>query len=344
MKQLIVNAEHRYAVEFVNDYSVALQKTLKDERVAVLVPMSLRELIKDLPDNWLIIEVPEGEAQKSIDVFGEVLEQLSVSGFPRAGIVVGIGGGATTDLAGFIAATYMRGVEWLAVPTSLAAMVDAAIGGKTGINLNSGKNLVGAFYSPQKVLVDIGFLATLSERDLSAGLAEVVKCGFIADPVILELLQDNYREHLEELIFRAIQVKAEVVSQDFKESFHREVLNYGHTLGHAIEKHSNYQMRHGECVSIGMIFAAELSKRYSGLSNDAVELHRRILVDLGLPTFYSEEAWPQLYAFMQSDKKKKNSSLRFVTLSKMGVPERLEGVTEEVLKEIYLSTVAGKGK
>lgn len=344
MKEITVTAERSYNVQFVGDYRAALKDLSSDQPVVILVPTVLRYLVQELPKSWLIIELPDGEAQKTLSSYGAVLEQMSAASFPRNGVVVGIGGGATTDLAGFVAATYMRGVNWIAVPTSLAAMVDAAVGGKTGVNLSSGKNLVGAFHSPLTVIVDTGLLETLSERDLTAGLAEVAKCGFIADAEILKLLQSDYRSNLVELIYRAIKVKSDVVSVDFKESFHREILNYGHTLGHAIEKHAQYQMRHGECVAIGLIFAAELSARVSGLPEEAVKLHYEILTTLGLPTTYVAEAWPALFNLMQSDKKKKDSDLRFVTLSGIGSPVRAEGLTEELLRDIFLSTIAEKGK
>ena len=170
-----------------------------------------------------------------------------------------------TDLAGFVAASWLRGIDWIAVPTTLAGMVDAAIGGKTGINTNAAKNLVGAFHSPVAVIVDTKWLRSLSRRDFAAGLAEVVKCGFIRDPEILFLLQGHNLDSVianenltRNLISRAVTVKADVVNQDFKESDLREILNYGHTFGHAVEKHSGYQLRHGECVSIGMAFMAHL--------------------------------------------------------------------------------------
>jgi 3-dehydroquinate synthase len=230
----------------------------------------------------------------------------------------------------------MRGLQWVAVPTSLAGMVDAAIGGKTGINLVGGKNLAGAFHSPSKVIVDESFLSTLSERDVKAGLAEVAKCGFIADSEILSIITRGWRENMSELIKRAITVKARVVSSDFRESFEREILNYGHTLGHAIERHSRYELRHGECVSIGLVYAAHVSAHFSGLTSSGVQLHKSTLEALDLPTTYSSSAWTELLELMLRDKKSR-SALRFVTLSEIGKPARAENPDVKILQSIYES-------
>jgi 3-dehydroquinate synthase len=334
VKQILVNAERSYSVDFVNDWRKKLEDSVAGRQVAVLIPSSLLQIAGNLPEEWLTIDLPDGETQKSGLNYLKTLDLLAEAKFNRGSLVVGLGGGATTDLAGFVAATYLRGVEWIAVPTSLAAMVDAAIGGKTGINLESGKNLAGAFHSPSQVIVDENFLSSLPEKDIRAGLAEVAKCGFIADSKILDLIISSWRANLHELISRAISVKALVVGNDFKESYEREILNYGHTLGHAIERHSNYQLRHGECVSIGLIYAGALSEKFSGLTYRDARVHREILESLELPTSYHRNAWPELYELMLRDKKKK-SSLRFVTLSEIGRPARLDDPGEELLREIY---------
>ena len=334
-----VKAEREYEVKFVSNFQAELESAIEDREAVLITPESLKQYLGNFPQDWHLITVPEGEAQKSADVYVQLLNELSDLSLGRGAVIVGIGGGATTDLAGFLAATYLRGVEWIAVPTSLAGMVDASIGGKTGINLDAGKNLAGAFYSPSLVLIDQTFLSSLGEKDLRAGLAEVVKCGFISDSIILDLIERGWRENLPELIRRSVQVKADVVSNDFKESFNREILNYGHTLGHAIEKHSKYTLRHGECVSIGMVFAAEISASYSGLPSKVVERHYEILKSLQLPTKYDKTAWPDLYELMQSDKKKKGNSLRFVTLTDLANPTRLENVAQEALQNIYLEKI-----
>ena len=334
MKSIDVAAERRYSVDFVTDWQGALLDYVGEKQAILLVPESLIQILAGLPKDFRRILLPDGELQKDASTYIRVLEEVSQTSLNRTGVLIGIGGGATTDLTGFVAATYLRGIEWIAVPTSLAGMVDAAVGGKTGINLRTGKNLAGVFHSPAKVIVNIGFLKTLSDRDLRAGMAEVAKCGFISDLKILDLIREDWQANIPELVSRSIAVKAQVVSRDFKESFEREILNYGHTLGHAIEKHSNYAMRHGECVSIGLIFAAELSRLRSGLSDSAAEKHHEILAQLGLPTSYPKDAWSSLYEIMQSDKKKK-ANLRFVTLKQLGEPTRLEDTNEAELQRIY---------
>ena len=211
--------------------------------------------------------MPDAEEGKSLAVAGFCWEVCGQIGLTRGDLVVSLGGGAATDLAGFVAATWMRGVRVVHVPTTLLAMVDAAVGGKTGINTGAGKNLVGAFHEPSAVLVDLALLDTLPAAEITAGSAEIVKTGFIADPVILELIEadpaaalDPTGPVLAELIRRSIQVKAEVVAADLRESHLREILNYGHTLGHAIERRENYRWRHGAAVSVGLVFAAELAR------------------------------------------------------------------------------------
>ena len=253
-----------------------------------------------------------------------------------------VGGGAVTDLSGFVASSWLRGIDWVAVPTTLAAMVDAAVGGKTGINSEYGKNLIGSFYSPISVLVDLSWLSTLSDRDFAAGLAEVIKCGFIVDTEIVELLKDRNlldvrsdRALTLELITRSIAVKAKVVSGDFKESFDREILNYGHTLGHAIELHSKYALRHGECVSIGLVFAANLANESGILADQATDLHKKILSNLGLPTSYESRHWPELRANMAIDKKSRSGTLRFVAISEIGKTLRIEAPSESDLLAAY---------
>jgi 3-dehydroquinate synthase len=228
------------------------------------------------------------------------------------------------------------------VPTTLLAMVDAAVGGKTGINTAQGKNLVGAFHEPAGVLCDLDALETLPRADVVAGLAEVVKAGFIVDPVILDLVESDPAgatrwdgPHTRELVERAITVKAEVVAQDLTESWLREILNYGHTLGHAIEQAEGYRRRHGEAVAIGMVFAAELALRSGHLGADDVARHRAVLSSVGLPTSYPGGSFDGLLAVMRRDKKSRGALLRFVVLEGIGHPVRLEGPDEALLREAF---------
>ena len=288
------------------------------------------------------IEIPDAEAGKDLRVVGFIWEVLGRIGLGRRDAIVSLGGGAATDVAGFAAATWLRGVSIIHVPTTLLGMVDAAIGGKTGINTEAGKNLVGAFHQPRAVLVDLTTLNTLPRNELVAGMAEVVKAGFIADPVILDIIEgdpqaavDPTGPALPELIRRAVAVKAEVVAADEKESQLREILNYGHTLGHAIERREDYGWRHGAAVSVGLMFAAELARLAGRLDDATAERHRRVLTSLGLPVSYDPDALPELMTFMSADKKARAGVLRFVVLDGLAKPGRLEGPDPSLLAAAY---------
>jgi 3-dehydroquinate synthase len=270
------------------------------------------------------VVVPDGEAAKTAEVAARAWEEFGRLGLTRSDAVVGVGGGAVTDLAGFLAATWVRGVRVVQVPTSLLGMVDAAVGGKTGINTGAGKNLVGAFHPPAAVLADTDALAGLPEAEFRAGLAEVVKCGFIADGEILRLLEADPtgRRDTVELITRAVQVKADAVGEDLYDTGRREFLNYGHTLGHAIERVEDFGWRHGEAVAVGLVFAAELAGRAGLLSRADVDRHRALLEAMALPTRYTGD-WAALQAVMRVDKKARGASLRFVVLDGLGHPRIL---------------------
>ncbi|MCX4473178.1 3-dehydroquinate synthase [Micromonospora sp. NBC_01655] len=290
----------------------------------------------------LTVQVPDAEAGKAIEVAAACWDRLGEAGFTRTDAVVGVGGGAVTDLAGFVAACWLRGVRWVPVATSLLGMVDAAVGGKTGINTAAGKNLVGGFHPPVGVLCDLAVLDSLPSADLAAGLAEVVKCGFIADPVILDLVErdraaatDPTSPVVRELVERAIRVKADVVSGDLRESGVREVLNYGHTLAHAIEKVEGYRWRHGHAVAVGLVYAGELARLAGRLDPATARRHRTVLTALGLPTGYRADAWPALLAAMRVDKKTRGSRLRFVVLDGLARPAILEGPDDELLHAAY---------
>ncbi|WP_432975503.1 3-dehydroquinate synthase [Dactylosporangium sp. CA-233914] len=290
----------------------------------------------------LPIEVPDAEAGKDIAVAARCWDALGEAAFTRSDAVVGVGGGAVTDLAGFVAACWLRGVRLVTVPTSLLGMVDAAVGGKTGVNTAAGKNLVGAFYPPVGVLCDLAALDTLSPDDLLAGLAEVVKCGFIADPAILDLIEadpaaalDPAGAVLAELVERSVAVKARVVSEDLRESGLREILNYGHTLGHAIERREQYRWKHGHAISVGLVYAAELGRLSGRLDDVTADRHRAILQRLGLPVAYPADAWPDLHAAMRVDKKARGAMLRFVVLDGLAAPGTLEGPPDGLLQQAY---------
>lgn len=295
-----------------------------------------------------LIEVPDAEQAKTPEVLARCWDAVAAAGLTRNDLIVGVGGGTTTDLAGFVAATWLRGVAYVSVPTTVLAMVDAAVGGKTGINLGAGKNLVGSFYEPRAVLCDLALLDTLPARDIRAGLAEVVKCGFIADARILELATADLADSADvtgarfaELVQRAVAVKAAVVAVDFREATStgarvgREALNYGHTLGHAIEAHAHFSWRHGDAISVGMAWVARVSREILGLPAEAVGLHDELLGGLGLPLRYEPGAYPRLRELMSLDKKARGSRLRLVGLEAMGSPRIIDNPPEAVLAAAY---------
>jgi 3-dehydroquinate synthase len=346
-----VRAERPYEVVIGRDLLNQVLPLLGTDvrRVAVVHPPTMIKLGEDLErllaDAGLEpvrIDVPDGEAAKTADVAANCWSVLGTAGFTRSDAVLGAGGGSTTDLAGFVAATWLRGVRLITMPTTLLAMVDAAVGGKTGVNTAAGKNLVGAFHPPAGVICDLATLDSLPPADLAAGMAEVVKCGFIADPVILDLVErdpaaavDPTGPAARELIERAIRVKADVVSGDLRESGVREVLNYGHTLAHAIEKVEGYRWRHGHAVAVGTVFAGALARLAGRLDAATAERHRTAMAALGLPTSYPADAWPELLAAMRVDKKARGSTLRFVVLDGLARPAILEGPDDELLHAAY---------
>jgi 3-dehydroquinate synthase len=307
------------------------------QRVLVIHPKALRatgEAVRDdLRDNGFeafIAEVPDAEEAKQAQVAAFLWGVLGQAGFTRSDAVVGVGGGATTDLAGFVAATWLRGVRVVQV------------GGKTGINTAEGKNLVGAFHPPAGVLCDLTVLETLPRNDFVAGLAEVVKCGFIADPRILDLVEADPQAATawdapttRELVERSVQVKADVVGEDLREAGLREILNYGHTFGHAVEHVERYSWRHGAAVSVGLVYAAELARLAGRLDEATADRRRAVLSALGLPTTYRQDRWEQLLTAMRRDKKTRGDLLRFVVLTGVAQPTRLEGPDPALLQAAY---------
>jgi 3-dehydroquinate synthase len=353
-----VSAERDYEVVIGRGLLGHLPRMLeRSQRVAVIHPATLtvtadavRDDLKDAGFDVTLIEVPDAEDAKTAEVAAYCWSVLGSVGFTRSDAIVGLGGGATTDLAGFVAATWLRGIDVVQVPTTLLGMVDAAVGGKTGINTAAGKNLVGSFWSPSGVLCDVTALETLPRNDLLAGMAEVVKVGFVRDTSILSDVQadpegatDPSGALLADLIRRAVEVKADVVSADFTEtsatrgdgSIGREVLNYGHTFGHAVERRERYRWRHGAAVSVGMMYVAELAALGGRLSEADVDLHREVLTALGLPITYEGGHWDELLAAMSVDKKARGSLLRFVVLQGIGRPVVWEGPDPALLAAAY---------
>ncbi|MFM1994974.1 MAG: hypothetical protein RLZZ610_491 [Actinomycetota bacterium] len=333
----------RNLLEQVPDFLAGARKVLVVHPVGLAVSAEkLSDYLKSCGFEVVLAGVPDNEEAKRIEVAAFCWGILGKSEFSRTDMIIGFGGGTITDLAGFVAATWLRGVGIVQIPTTVLAMVDAAVGGKTGVNTSEGKNLVGVFHSPSAVIVDLATLETLPKNEVLAGFAEVVKCGFIQDAEILTLIEQDLERAIdisspvfEELVRRSIEVKASVVAIDFRESGKREFLNYGHTLGHAIELAERYKWRHGAAISIGMVFVAELAHLNGRLSRDIVYRHRRILSGLGLPTSYPAEKWQQLLSNMQVDKKSRGGNLRFVVLDDVGKPTIMHAPTEEILFTAY---------
>ena len=327
----------------------------KVKKVLVVHPVALtasaellRETLVEAGFEALLAGVPDSEDAKRVEVAAFCWGIMGKSDFTRSDAVVGFGGGSTTDLAGFVAATWLRGVKLIQVPTTLLGMVDAAIGGKTGINTSEGKNLVGAFHAPAKVIIDLDTLQSLARNEILAGFGEVVKYGFIADPVILDLIEkdvtsatDPNSPVFQDIVQRCVAIKARVVGEDFREAGLREILNYGHTLGHAIEHAERYKWRHGAAISIGMVFVAELARLGGRLGDAAVDRHRSVLELLGLPTTYSADKWNQLVDTMQRDKKSRSGNLRFVVLDDIAKPTIMSAPTPEMLFAAFQEIVEG---
>lgn len=356
MNTISVNGPNPYEVVVGHELTEAIAQRVRElgpSQVAIIHQPALaapaRQLAQEIGSGSVevhLLPVPDAEGGKTLEVAGTLWDRLGEAAFSRSDVVIGMGGGAATDLAGFVAAAWMRGVRVIQVPTTLLGMVDAAVGGKTGINTAAGKNLVGAFHEPSGVFVDLERLYTLPIEDIVAGSAEIIKTGFIADPRILELYEENPADclkpgdRLTELVTRSITVKANVVGQDLKESGLREILNYGHTFGHAVEQFENYTWRHGNAVAVGMMFVAHLARNRGLIDDHLLDRHRRILTSVGLPTSYVDNRFDDLYQVMTRDKKNRNGNIRFVAIdNQVGEMTRIQGASFDELKNAYEQVV-----
>ena len=325
-----------------------LAVVISDENVWRLYGGRVEKVLSDAGLTVHALVVPPGEETKSLKAAQGIYDFLIKKRVERDDMLIALGGGMVGDLAGFVAATYLRGIPWLQVPTSLVAMVDASIGGKVGVNHPEGKNLIGAFYQPSLVLADTQALATLPERELTSGWAEVVKYGLIMDREFFEFLEDNAsrlvkleQEAVGRAVRRSASLKAEVVSQDEKERGRRTILNYGHTIAHGLEAATHYRrFLHGEAVAIGMMGAAKLSQRRGMLSPAVVKRQQSLLEKFGLPTAFSDVSRDEIAKAMEVDKKTRARKIRWVLLEDIGrtlvradVPqEDVLAVLEELVK------------
>jgi|SRR4051794_11759478 3-dehydroquinate synthase len=301
---------------------------------------ALGERLPDVPLRHL--DLPPGEACKTMAAVERTCQWMAESGFDRGAVVIGVGGGAATDHAGFAAAIYLRGIPFALCPTTLLAMVDASIGGKTGVDLPAGKNLVGAFHQPRLVLADLGFLTTLPGRELTSGMAEVVKAGLIGDAALFERLERQPRpdgDALAEIIAAAVHVKVAVVTGDEREGGRRAILNFGHTLGHALESESAYALLHGEAVSLGMMAALALGEA-RGVTRPALRPRvGELLGRVGLPVDLDGRITPAVLGRMEVDKKRRADRVQFIFVPRLG-----EAVAEDIpLAELKRQVTAAIG-
>ncbi|MDJ0762688.1 MAG: 3-dehydroquinate synthase [Myxococcota bacterium] len=280
-----------------------------------------------------VLEVPDGEQYKTLETVRDLYHGLLDLDLDRNGVVIALGGGVVGDMAGFAAATYLRGVPFVQIPTSLLAMVDASVGGKTGVDLKQGKNLVGAFKQPALVAIDTSVLATLDAAERVSGMAEVVKHGLIGDPMLFDQLERGIPENVTPLVDAAVRVKVAVVARDPFEKGERALLNLGHTFGHAIELLSKFSMRHGEAVAVGMVAAARLSALLGKCEASLVGRIERVLSVQGLPTRIEHFGVDDIIAAMRHDKKKVNQGLRFVIPVAPGTTQLIADVPETVIRQ-----------
>ena len=310
-----------------------------------IAPLHLQTLLAQLPDGTATCILPDGEAHKTLESAAVILDALADGGFHRDALIIALGGGVIGDLAGFAAAVYHRGIDFIQIPTTLLSMVDSSVGGKTGVNHPAGKNLIGAFHQPRQVLADLSLLATLPDREYAAGLAEVVKYAALGDLDFLAWLEARVaalraRDHavLSETVERCCAAKARIVAADEREQGQRALLNLGHTFGHAIETASGYgTVLHGEAVAIGMVMAADLSHRLGWTSQHDVTRLSNLLQALDLPTRSPDIPVDQFIALMQRDKKVLNNRLRLVLLKPLGQALITSDVPPEPLRETLLA-------
>ncbi|MBN2305913.1 MAG: 3-dehydroquinate synthase [Anaerolineae bacterium] len=306
---------------------------------ATLAPLYGEALADRLPNGFLIV-VPDGEQYKTLDTVRAIYDQLLDAGADRSTLVIGLGGGVMGDMAGFAAASFMRGIAFVQAPTSLLAMVDASIGGKVGVDLPQGKNLVGAFKDPLAVFADTATLSTLPEIELRCGLAEVVKAGLIADPPLLDHLEQHGPDPIDTIIEQAVKVKIDVVGQDRLENGVRAHLNLGHTFGHAIEHVSGYAWKHGEGVAVGMVAAARLSERLNLCETGLADMVEQALIGVNLPVRYRGLDPVALWDAMRHDKKWRGGTVTFVLLERVGQPVIVRDMVP-VLQEDVIDVLAG---
>ena len=313
---------------------------ITDRNVEALYGKTLLKMMNDAGMKTCVISIPPGEKSKEFESLARIHSELIQKGMDRGSAIIALGGGVVGDLAGFAASTFMRGIPYYQVPTTLLAMVDSSVGGKTGINLPEGKNLVGSFHQPRKVFIGVDTLDSLPEKEFNNGMMELIKSGLIRDETLVHLAENSIsdvkkrnRKVMKKLIFRAVKVKTKIIEADEKESGIRMLLNYGHTFGHAYEMLSGFKMSHGEAVAAGMEKAAMLAHRLGRLSKEELEKHDALIrhfIRVKLPDYSADE----VIAVMKTDKKARQGKIRFVLLKRIGEAYVEENIPEGVLREV----------
>ena len=311
----------------LNAVAAEVNRLGASHRVAVITdewvgPLYAARVAEPFGGRAMIFTLPSGEEHKTRQTWARLTDEMLEAGFGRDTVVIALGGGVVGDVAGFVAATYMRGLPVVQVPTTLLAMVDASVGGKTGVDTRHGKNLVGAFHNPAAVLIDPLVLSTLPERHFRAGIAEMIKHGVIADSDYLrsvtEFLTDRESQSLASLIFRSVQIKWEIVSRDERECDLRKILNFGHTVGHAVEAACNYQLLHGECVAIGMVIEARIAERVGAATIGTAHAIQVACEIAKLPVSLPDAGPDHIVRFMKADKKARGGRLEFALPARIG--------------------------
>lgn len=327
------------------ELNAELRRLVDDRRVIVIADQSVADLHLDrlraaVDNELLVLTLPTGETSKSLDQASRFYDEFSARRVERGDVVLTFGGGVAGDLGGFVAGTWLRGLRFVQIPTTLEAAIDASVGGKTAVNHASGKNLIGVFHQPSAIFVDTDFLETLPQREFSAGLAESVKHALISDPSFLDwqianaaaILQHD-PDALVELIARNCEIKARVVAEDEREANLRMILNFGHTVGHAIEHLAEYELRHGEAIALGMLVSAELSRRLLGLETDTLRRMRDLIELYGLPLRLQHPlSDTAILETCRMDKKARGGAVRFVLLRALGEPVVVDSIEDDELR------------
>ncbi len=337
MKKILVKASKNYQITVdsgFKNFKSDILPLIKGDKVAIITDSNVEPLyynkVKDLLDGKTVYKfvIPAGEQSKNAQTYIRLINELAKVGLSRKSTVIGLGGGVVGDLSAFIASTYMRGIAYVAIPTSLLSMVDSSVGGKTGIDLDAGKNLLGTFFQPDAVYINTDFLSTLPKREITSGLGEIMKYAFIDERITPKDIENiNY----EELIIKSLEIKRDIVERDEKESGDRMLLNFGHTVGHAIEKLYDYKLSHGECVIKGMYYAIKSSYSLGFMTEEAKNKAVKFLSLSGVSDG-CDFTIEQILSVMKSDKKADGDEVNFVFTS---------GFSKAFIKKVSLKTILG---